>query len=331
MMDRPALMHRAGQALFIALLAALLLEGALRLAFGFGHPLLYAADVHTGYLPAPSQKVRRFGASIHINRFSMRSDDIDAAKPSATTRLLFIGDSVTFGTTYVDQSEIFTELIQRGLRARCPGPVEVLNASAGGWAPENEYQYLASRGTFGASIVIFVLNTNDLAQPFAPLEISPQFPISNPRTALGEVLERYVAPRLVAGIRTTDPGSLPSSEPEGRIEARVLTALSAAHSLARLNGAAFLIIFSPTDDVKLKTPAWEEAIAGLRSWADREQVPLVDLTAPYRSRSRDEVYFDGIHLRPSGHRIVAAELLKRVDGSCRSMVARSTRVSGGAS
>lgn len=284
-------------------------EAVLRLAFGFGHPLLYSADQATGYLPTPNQELRRFGVRLQINELGMRSGHLEQPKSPLTTRLLFIGDSVTFGTTYVDQSQIFTQLIQSSLAVRHRSAVDVQNASAGGWAPENEWQYLASRGTLEADTIVFVLNTNDLSQPFARLEDSRQFPTHNPITALGEVLERYVAPRLISGFKTADPGSLSDSEPEPQIEERVLQVLELARAFADAHQARFWLIFSPTDAASMRTPAWLTAIDGLKQWAARAHVPLIDMSATYSKYARDQVYFDGLHLRPFGHQLVAEEFL----------------------
>ena len=42
------------------IIVAVLVEGVLRVGFGFGNPPLYIADEHIGYLLAPNQRVRRF-------------------------------------------------------------------------------------------------------------------------------------------------------------------------------------------------------------------------------------------------------------------------------
>jgi lysophospholipase L1-like esterase len=300
-----------------ALLAVVLLlavtECVLRLGFGFGHPLLYVPDARAGYIAAPNQDLHRLGAWIHINEYGMRSGDVRQPKPFMARRLLFVGDSVTFGTTYVDQERIFTTLIQDALDRRHGEVTEVLNASAGGWAPENEYGYLTSRGTFDADFVIFVVNTNDLGQPFEQFKASPQFPVKDPLTATGEVLERYVAPRIISGIQTSDPGSLPTSEPDPAVEIRVLQALSQATAFARSHGAVFMLVFSPTDAAELQTPAWKKAIENLKIWAHDSKVTLIDMSARYSRYEREQVYFDGLHLRPFGHQLIAAEFLSEFD------------------
>jgi hypothetical protein len=117
----------------------------------------------------------------------MRSDEISATKSPWHMRVLFIGDSVTYGTTYIDQSRIFTSLVARKLPKRVGLPVDVVNASAGDWAPAS---FLQSKGTFDANLILIVLNTSGLRQPFANLPQDPGFPTKAPLTAIGETWTR---------------------------------------------------------------------------------------------------------------------------------------------
>ena len=125
-------LRRKGVRYAIAVLAAiLLLEVALRVILGVGNPVLYVVDRGEaqggyGYIPAPDQDVRRFFAENKINSFSMRSEDVARARPLRTLRILLIGDSVTYGTTYIDQADIFASLLERGLKQTMRSKVEVL-------------------------------------------------------------------------------------------------------------------------------------------------------------------------------------------------------------
>ncbi len=183
--------------LAVAVGGLILLEVLLRAALGLGNPVLYQRDKECGYLFVPSADSTRFFARNHINQFSMRSQDIDPHKPRGTLRVMVIGDSVVYGTTYVDQSLIFTSLIQDQLAERLHQPVEVLNVSAGGWAPENELAYLRSRGTFEADVVIMELNTGDLTQPFSTDDFVVALGLDKkPAFAIEEAWTRYIRPAL---------------------------------------------------------------------------------------------------------------------------------------
>src|ERR1700761_9638459 len=102
-----------------------------------------------GYMPAPNQDLHRFFSHVHINAFGMRSEDVSPTPSGKTRRILFVGDSVTYGPTYVDQAKLFTSRIQADF-CRQHAQVQILNASAPGWAPANEVAFLRQRGTFGA-------------------------------------------------------------------------------------------------------------------------------------------------------------------------------------
>src|SRR5690349_15399357 len=230
-------------AVFLALM--IIADVVLRLGFGLGSPAIYRLDPDCSYLPVANQHVRRFGSRNDINAYGMRSPDFPATKPAGTLRVLFLGDSVTFGTTHVDQSEIFTSLLAAELPARLGRPVEVLNASTGGWAVSNELGFLRSRGTFGADLVVFVLNTGDLTQERANLVLTLEggYPDHKPPTAWWELWSRYLRPRLLRRSPAADPGSQASAPasatapPSNDPTALVLRDLAEAKRMARGAGA----------------------------------------------------------------------------------------------
>jgi len=306
--------RRAAAWLAALAVCAVALEGMLRAIFGLGHPLLYAGDAASGYIPRPNQQLRRFGATIRINAYGMRSGAVAATPAPDRLRLLFIGDSVTFGTTYVDQAQIFTERLQADFGRWHGRTLEVLNASAGGWAPANEYGYLRSRGCFGASLVLLVLNTNDLDQPFAPLEESPAFPRANPGLAIGEFWFRYLAPHLGLTPAAADAGSMPESAPDARASAAVLASLEAARRVTLSQGARFALVYSPSAQAQLHNAAWQAQVAALKRWANAAQVPLIDLSDAFRRYPASAVYFDGLHLRPLGHQLAEQAIAERLAG-----------------
>jgi hypothetical protein len=286
-------------------------ELTLRLAFGFGSPLLYQRDDRVGYLPRPSQNLNLFGVTTRINRFGMRSDDFTDPKPPERIRLLFIGDSVTFGTTYVDQSNLFSEKTKSSLTKALNGPVDVLNMSAGGWAPGNELRFLETRGTFDANAVVLVINTVDLDQPFAGLESSPQFPTHNPPSAIGELWERYLIPRIDARLAAADPGSRSDGDPDPARTGDNLKIFEMMRQVSESHGAAFMIIYSPATYANLRSPAWVGAERAFREWALRMNVLLMDMTPVFARQPHDRVYFDDIHLKPFGHELVSTEIMAR--------------------
>lgn len=84
----------------------LILELSLRI-LGFGDPLIYKNN--NNYFPKANQDIRRFkGSKVIINNLGMRSND-EWVNEKKHKKILFFGDSVTYGGSYIDNNELFTE------------------------------------------------------------------------------------------------------------------------------------------------------------------------------------------------------------------------------
>jgi hypothetical protein len=309
----PSRLSTATRRMAIAMAVLLCVELLLRFTVGLGRPLLFLPDPAFGSMPAPNQDLHRFFSHIVINEFGMRSGHVPVAKSALERRILFVGDSVTFGTTYVDQKAIFTELIGEYYGHSSSPPTMVMNASSPGWAPSNELGFIRSKGIFAADLVVFVVNTKDLIQPFAPFTMSPMTPTRNPASAIGEALGRYIIPRIFGSSHSVDPGSGPSGDPQVEAETvKILDVLSAAEGLAHRNGAQFMIIYSPMidDDIRSYSERWDKGVRMLMAWSLKEKVSIVDMRKEFSRYPESQIYFDGMHLRPFGHQIVSDEFLK---------------------
>jgi hypothetical protein len=304
MTKRRSFLHSA--ALFcIALLLVLAAgEAILRFAFGLGNPVLITPDVACSYILKPDQDVRRFFVRTHINHYGMRSDEVPATHQNGTLRLLFVGDSLTYGTTRLDQNEIFTEVLHRELPAIAHQPIEVLNASAGAWAPSNELSYLQSRGIFQSEIVLLVLNDGDLTQPRATLaDVVDNLPQQRPLTAIGELYTRYILPRIARTTGNVDAGDTAAVDSNDRMQEN-LAILDKFEALVAAQGARLMILYIPfRKDIPDTSKAAAEALHG---WSSAHHLAMFDLTSVEATYSPKEISLDGgIHLNARGHLVVA--------------------------
>lgn len=94
-------------------------------------------------------------AAVQHNSMGLRDRDYSPTKPDGTRRVLFLGDSFTYGSGVADDAAIFPELIEARLNAEGGLPavesVEVLNGAIAGSYPSHWYELLQS-----------------LLEPFAP-------------------------------------------------------------------------------------------------------------------------------------------------------------------
>jgi len=282
------------------LLLLLFMEVGLRAALGLGNPILYDADSAYGYFMRPNQHTRRLLARTNINSRGMRCPEFNSHKPSGTLRLMFLGDSITYGTTQVDQQDIFVELVRKNLSMDIHRPVEEINASTNGWAIENEYDFVSSRGTYNSDYVLMVLNSGDPTQPFSTLaEVQNAF-----TTAPGTAIEE-LSIRLFSRSRA-DAGTAVENAPE--IEQRNLQLLTRVVKIVRTQGSEFVLIFVPIRRA-IAQGAGHSVPQALKKWADAQNVRLFDLTdALSMYETRSITLHDGIHFNERGNRLIADSL-----------------------
>lgn len=278
-------------------------ELVLHFLLGLGNPVLIAPDSACSYTLAPNQNVYRFFCRTHTDRYGMRSDSFAPIPSPGALRIMFVGDSVTYGTSRVDQSKIFTEVLHRKLPSVLHRPVEVLNASAGGWAIDNELSWLRSRGTFHSGLVILVLNSGDLGQSRADIhDAGDETPQTRPGTAFGEIWDRVLKPRLFHGSPHIDAGDAAPPDPGAILRAN-LGELDQFQTIASADGARMAILYIPFRK-EIPSPA-NQSEAALMTWSIAHHVPLFDMTDAEARYPTTQVSLDGDHLTSFGHRVIA--------------------------
>jgi len=103
---------------------------------GLGNPLLYRSDSLIGYRLAPNQEEkRRNNAIVTVNSEGFRIDPSSTA--SGTKSIVFVGDSVTYGGSYIDDKDLFSSIICRDyLNSAC------LNSGINSWGTLNMARFI---------------------------------------------------------------------------------------------------------------------------------------------------------------------------------------------
>jgi hypothetical protein len=298
-----------------------------RFAIGLGDPPLYQTTSGTGYVLQPSRTYYRFHNRFSVNRYSMRSDDFPPRKSSADElRVLVIGDSVVYGGVMVDQSEIDTEILKRGLRKQFQRPVVVGNISAKGWGPPSELAYLKQNGTFDADVVILELSSHDYADvPTASpvVGFSPDFPDKKPALGLTDLVGTYLLPRYLH--KATDPSnyierSLANHSQSAQDIAECRDAENEIFSLARANHAKVALVQHLT--LPELRGNYYVGYSANQSVAKQAGVPYTDDSAELRAQlnTGHSPFFEGdpIHLNQSGQYILAHALQQGTNLALRS-------------
>jgi lysophospholipase L1-like esterase len=286
-----------------------LVEVGLRSLFGFGHPLIYLADPHIGYLLAPNQRTRRFGNRIEVNQYSMRSPPMEKIPALSTLRVLIIGDSIANGGWWTDQDNTISSLITRSLQEKNISnfqDVEVLNASANSWSPRNELAYLQRFGNFNAQIVVLLINTDDLfgtAPTSLPVGRDRNYPDKKPPLALVEVWQRYI-------IKPKPIPEMPDVQKEtGDIVGINLEAIRQIQAFTRENKSQFLLLMTPLlREIGEPGPRDYEITTRQRviDFTQGQQITYIDLL-PLLNAYPDAkaLYQDHIHFNLQGNQFIS--------------------------
>jgi lysophospholipase L1-like esterase len=251
-------------------------ECGMRVA-GVGEVMTFRPDARFGYLMQPSQRISTYGIPVEINALGLRGPAPLDPKPAEVTRVLFLGDSITYGGGRIPEAELFCRRIEElarhdGLR------VESVNLSAPGWSPQNWAAWIAANGTLGADLVVAVIPTIDLARPFATWD---QYNLVEhaPRLRLTTLWLRLAALRAAAAPQS---GDAPAAN------------LRAVRELAaRLAPTPLVAVLVPS-----RAPDSEPAL-----WTPYLELfpDAVDLRAALVPSD----FLDDVHLSSAGHRAVA--------------------------
>ena len=91
----------------------------------------------------------------------------DLEKPPGVLRVLFLGDSVTWGL--VSLEDLYTRFFEQELRERGFPRVEVISMGVGGWGTDQELEALVREGLdYEPDIVVYQFCGNDLANNLSP-------------------------------------------------------------------------------------------------------------------------------------------------------------------
>ncbi len=292
--------------------AAMVLEVGLRV-LGAHHPVLYQQDPILGFRLKPDQHVQFFGNQIDINEYGVRDERRLNAKTPNTTRILVLGDSVTWGGIQIPQQELFTSVMEQAL-----GDAEVINAGINGYsvwrmtALYREYLYPLEPDV----ILLYVIPGDFYRVPVVDLvRSSPAFPLKNSTFALSSAL---ASARIVGSarmgwdwLRPPSPGLPRENRPDDELVRLNLDAIISLAQELKENQRLFVVVSPFLDNPE--NPPLPPIVSDTLSDSGIELWTLD--SAPLHEKAN---FMDHIHLSPQGHKRVGetlAELLRNAEGN----------------
>ena len=297
----------------------------------------YIVPVGTRFKMRPGVTVivpERYGdIRYSFNRQGYRDVDHDPARPGR--RLLWLGDSVTFGLG-VAQDRTYAARIARQLASRQPA-WETVDEAIFAYDTRHEVETLEEDGLeYRPEVIVlqFYMNDFSISSPhprFGDVQWSDRLAALKNRLVYKSAL--YLrAQQLLLGAsyllfhdarRRYFPRTLNADQP--RFQSAYLaahpddatlptfTALAAIGDLARRQGARLLVFITP-DEVQLFTPRYDAIDRRVAAFCRRQGIPTFDPLPALRARAdRGRLFYDGIHYSDHGHAVVASLLLAALD------------------
>ncbi len=279
------------------LILFVLVEYVLRIFAGLGNPIIYQANPFYGYRPAPNQEVSRFaGAKIKINNLGLRAnEDWD---DDVKGKVLFLGDSVTYGGSYIGNTQLFSYLALKGIEDYQSG-----NAGVNGWGVEAIYGLVVESNFTPAEIYVTLLIEGDFYRHLSGIRGLP-FWCRKPNLAIEELLFHYLTLANDNRYQSWDNFYRDEKIVHQLIEKSVIK-LKEMDNFLKSKGFIHLIYMSP-DARHLFHDQGKDPI--VLQYLMKHQVNITYLVdrlklLNFQEGAAEEIYYDGGHLDIEGHQL----------------------------
>ena len=269
-------------------------EMFLRAKYGFGNPVIYDSNPLYGFRPLPEQETVRFnGKRIYFNNLGLRAMGDWDENPDG--KVLFLGDSVTYGGSYISNEDLFSTLALSNIDGFTAG-----NAGVNAWGVDNVYGLVVESEFTPATIYVSVFPEGDFYRGLTRLHGLPYNNVK-PSLALQEIL-MYFAYKI-NNKRYINWTKMASEKTIITVIRKSVARLSEMDKYLKAKGYIHLVFITPSKGQVYRNAERDLALEGLLNEYGVEAVYLTDSVKDVVQRSVQELYYDEIHLNEAGHRI----------------------------
>jgi len=295
-------------ATLVAMLAVF--ELLLRSLMGLGRPILYDSSPVYGYRPLPNQIISRFsGSEIRVNNLGIRADEDWNA--NVEDKILFLGDSVTYGGSYISNDELFSTLAAKDVAGYKTG-----NAAVNAWGVANIHGLMVKSEFLPARVYVTVLLEDDFYRGLTRILGLP-FWNRKPDFAIQELM--YFAFHRLSLDRYRKWQEFASEDDVRTIAESAVIQLKEIDELLKSKGYLHLIFITPTRQQVLEGESKDEHV---QLFLRKHELPVTyiseELDALSLGREQmEQLFYDDRHLSEEGHviwgEIIDDELLELLE------------------
>jgi lysophospholipase L1-like esterase len=275
---------------------------------GLGYPILFYTNASYRFSPQPNQKqVRLRNASVTIDSKGLRSLQ-DWASP-ADAKILFVGDSVTWGGTQIDDRDTFAQGVCERLELETHKKITCGNAGVNSYGTDNMAERIRYKDFSDESVLVVTLISLDVVRGLVDQPGHYIFTDAPPAPfrALYEVAA-FSAFKLTEFLRPSR-GSYRGGD-DVRVAERSLQNLFSAIRETGRDGRKVLIVHAPAK--------WElgdregELTKHVKAVLARSGYDVLDLHDAVTAARIPDFYYDDVHPDVSGHRFIADQIAARL-------------------
>ena len=267
---------------------------------GLGDPIRYDKDFVYGYAPKADQKKKRLKQSfVTINESGLRS--IESWKNSKKKKILFIGDSVTYGGSYIDDKEIFSHLVCDELKRFTCGNAGVNAYGIINMVHRSKYD----ERIFDADIVIFLFSGFNFKREYVGSDIAhfylnrDSFFLPGLMEAISFIFTKYDINNFLSKKNDTEK----YDHEKELIDYSLELLFSEAERLKREKKKVKIFYTIEKDDMQSKKLNNQYILNNLKRLDFENFYSLENILI------KDEYFIDNVHLSSKGHTVVAKKII----------------------
>jgi hypothetical protein len=262
--------------------------------FGLGKPVIYEAHPVYGYRPEPNQYVsRKLNDEVKINNLGLRANQDWDIKDS-NHKILFLGDSVTYGGSYISNSQLFSSLAVAKIAGYESG-----NAGVNGWGVNNVCALVKEMQFLPADIYVSVFPEGDFYRGLTRIGGQPFWTIK-PRFALQELFHYFIYKIQLRQMPATHFYYLTETE-RTHIASIAVRNLKELDDYLKSQGKTHLIYISPNRQEVLNQQPCDAALKQLFIENQLNVIYLKDRLNHIAPAQAQQYFHDEIHLSIAGH------------------------------
>ena len=276
---------------------------------GLGNPILYYSDSLIGYRLKPNQRVKRLkNTFITTNSEGFR---VSSLKDNNNfTKIVFVGDSVTYGGSYIDDSDLFSALF-------CKESYDkdyCLNGAINSWGLHNMGRFISNFHIYSdlrpKKFVLVVLPGDEHRNliSFSDTPFWNNTP-KNPK-AINEILRFIFLKHIIPKFESNGQKNLESVSHKSNEITKLQKVISWKEMEMQLKNSKYpidLVITPPQrwfqDKVKFtkEVKLYDNFLENISSLKNIKKT--CNLYYKLENKYRPELYVDGVHLSNKGHKL----------------------------